>query len=314
MPHPRITLLPLLAAAALACAVAACKPAPQAPATAPVRGDTSRPVLAVQLLSRHLRDNDFAAFARDAVPPAVHTRLEQAWRDGRSRWPLDELPFNDRIPAVLAALAAPDAEATLRKDFDRQFAGAGAEIRAAATTLGLFGVQYVDHQGDFSPAERAHYAQLVTAVARWAQRAPLAERERAHVAIARLATAARAVELADADAEAWSAAGMDASLRRIGTFSGEAKAVLAGYGLAVDDSLDALEASLHMQAGDYAEVRLRYLLAGEQIDALVPVERLGGQWYISDFLRHAESAAGVPARPATPQPTAPLPDGPAAAP
>ncbi|MBB1473349.1 hypothetical protein H5368_09910 [Luteimonas sp. MC1782] len=314
MPPPRTILLRVFAAAALACAVSACKPAAEAPATAAGRGDTSRPVLAVQLLSRHLRDNDFAAFARDAVPPALHTRLERAWRDGRSRWPLDELPFNDRIPSVLAALAAPDADTALRKDFDRQFSGAGGEIRAAATTLGVFGVQYVDHQGDFSPAERAHYAQLVTAAARWAQRAPLADRARAHAAIARLAAAARAAELDNADKEAWSALGMDATLRRIGRFSGEAKAVLAGYGLGVDDSLDGLEASLHMQAGDYAEVRLRYLLAGDPIDALIPVERLGGQWYVSDFLRHAQAAAGVPARPASPQRTAPLPDGPAAAP
>lgn len=312
MPHPRTILLPLLASAALACVVAACSPDPQAPAAAPARGDISRPVLAVQLLSRHLRDNDFAAFARDAVPPALHARLEQAWREDRSRWPLDELPFDDHIPAVLAALAAENAETTLREDFERQFAGAGGEIRAAATTLGVFGVQYVDHQGDFSPAERAHYAQLVTAVARWAQRAPLAERERAHPAITRLVTAVRAADLADT--QAWSGAGMEASLRRIGAFCGEAKAVLASYGLSLDESLDGLEASLHMQAGDYAEVRMRYLLAGTPIDALVPVERHGGQWYVSDFLRHAEAAAGVPPRPASPQPAAPLPDGPVAAP
>ena len=314
MSHSRTILLSLFAAAALAGALAACKPVPHAAEATPGRADTSRPVLAVQLLSRHLRDNDFAAFARDAVPPAVHARLVEAWRDGRSRWPLDELPFDDRIPTLLATLAAPDAEAALRKDYDRQFAGAGAELRAAATTLGLFGVHYVDHQGDFSAAERAHYAQLVTAVARWAQRAPLAERERAHAAIARLAGAARAAELADADAEAWSATGMEASLRRIGTFAGAAKAVLAGYGLSLDESLDGLDASLHVQAGDHAEVRLRYMLAGEPVDALIPVERLGGQWYVSDFLRHAEAAAGVPPRPASPQPAAPLPDGPAAAP
>lgn len=312
MPRPRTTLLPLLAATALACLLAACTRVPQAPDKAPVRGDTSRPVLAVQLLSRHLRDNDFAAFARDAVPPALHARLELAWRGGRSRWPLDELPFDDRIPGVLATLAADGAEAALRKDFDRQFAGAGAEIRAAATTLGLFGAQYVDHQGDFSAAERAHYAQLVTATARWAQRAPLAERERAYAAIARLAAAARTAGFGDEDA--WRAAGMEASLRRMGAFSGEAKAVLAEYGLDLDAGLDGVDASLQVQAGDYAEVRLRYALAGEQVDALIPVERRGDQWYVSDFLRHAEAAAGVQARPASPQPAAPLPDGPAAAP
>ena len=108
MPMPPI-LRSLLAAAAVAALLVACRPIPQEP-EAPARSDLSRPALAVRALAGHMRSGDFAAFARDAVPPALHAELEAAWRDGRTRWPLDELPLSEQIPAALGALAAPDAE------------------------------------------------------------------------------------------------------------------------------------------------------------------------------------------------------------
>ena len=75
-----------------------------------------------------MRRGDFAAFARDAVPPDLHGRVDRAWRQGRTRWPLDELPFADRLPETMSALAAPDAATALVAGFDRQFASAPREI------------------------------------------------------------------------------------------------------------------------------------------------------------------------------------------
>ncbi|NLA67068.1 MAG: hypothetical protein GX856_02255 [Gammaproteobacteria bacterium] len=261
-----------------------------------------------------MRSGDFSAFARDAVPPALHSRLQAAWRAGATRWPLDELPFSEHLPAVMGALAADDAEATLLAGFDRQFAGSAREIRAAAATMGMFGMQYVEHQGDFSDGERDHYPQLIAAVARWAAGAPIADRERAAGAIARLAAAARAAGPASAGDLA--EAGMDDSLARIGAFSLEARAVLAGYGLDLDAALGSVEAGLQVQQGDRATVRLRYVLAGSEIDTVVDVEHIDGRWYLSDFLRHAREAAGDHgAPPAPPPPQAPAaPPEPVAAP
>jgi hypothetical protein len=50
-------------------------------------------------------------------------------------------------------------------------------------------------------------------------------------------------------------------------------------------------------------VRVRYLLAGEQIDTILDVRRIGGRWYLEDYLRNAEAslegpAARAPALPA----------------
>jgi len=282
------SIAPLL----LCCALVACG-RPPAPTSAAVPGAATRPAQAVQLLTRHLRDNDLAAFARDAVPPALHAQLETAWQQGHSRWPLDELPFDDRLPGLLSTLAAPGAEASLQRGFDRQFAGAGLQIRGAAASLGLFGAQYIQRQGDYSDDERQHYAQLIQAASRWGTRAPLADRGRAHAAILALAVAARRTGLASpAD---FRRLGMDASLQRMGAFAAVFKQALQPYGLDLDASLDGMRVSLQQQTGDSARVRMQYVFVGQDIDTVVAVERIDGRWYLGDFLRHARNAVAPPA-------------------
>src|SRR3546814_4343185 len=112
------------------------------------------------------------------------------------RWPLDELPLGEHLPAVLAALEKPGSEAHWRKVFDRQFANADREIDSTAATLGLFGVQYVRNEGDFSDSERAHYTQIIAAISHWAQSAPLSDPDLAHAPIERWASPARPPGLA----------------------------------------------------------------------------------------------------------------------
>ena len=271
------------------------------PASAPrTVAAATRPTEAVLQLTRALRGNRFDAFAAAAVPPALHARLDAAWRAGRTRWPLDELPFGSRLPALLQALAAPGAEPRLQQAFDRQFAGADGELHRAAAALGLFGAQYVRNEPAYAEDERAHYGQLVVAASRWGAAAPLGDRGRAHAAIRTLAAAARATGV-DSEA-AFGADGIDAGLRRFGPFAAAGKRVLAGYGLDLDASLGGLQASLLQQTGDRARVRMRYRLGDEAIDAVVSLQRIEGRWYLEDYLRHAAAAVagaapGLPAAP-----------------
>ena len=283
----------LATACSLLLALAGCGPnqgsAPTAASSRPSGATT--PAEAVLLPTRDLRDNDLAAFARDAVPPALHARLDTAWRSGRTRWPLDELPLGAKVPAMLGALAAPGSEAKLGRDYDRQLAGAGGELRSAALALGLFGDKYLANEGDFSADERAHYRQLVAATSRWAANAPLSDSKRAHAAIARLATAARASGLrSEAD---FARFGMDDSLRRLSGYERVLKQVLAGYGLDLDATLAGMRANEVERDGDHARVRMQYRFGGRDIDAVIGVERRDGRWYVADFLRHAEAAAGT---------------------
>lgn len=240
-------------------------------------GQAAEPAEAVRQLARHLHDNDLVGYARASVAPDQYAQLESAWRRGQSRWPLTDLPLSRQLPGLLATLSAPGAEQSLQRAFRAQFAGQGAAIRQAANSLGLFGVQYLTHQGDYTATQREHYLQVVAALSRWAAQAPLSDSAHADAAIARLAAAARRTGLAsDADLQQ---AGMEESLRRLGPFMAEFKAVLAGYGL--DLNLAQLRAGVIEQHGDSAIVRIRYPLAGSEIDLRESMVRRGRHWYLA---------------------------------
>ncbi|MCF7221763.1 hypothetical protein [Marilutibacter chinensis] len=255
-----------------------------------------RPTEAVAQLVDDLRRNDLSAYARHAVPPELHVRLEAAWTEGRTIWPLTELPLDEQLPAMITALAAPDAEKRLMASYDRQFAGAERELRSAASALGLFATQFISNEPTYSDDEREHYVQLAAALSRWGQQAPLGDRKRARSALARLAAAARLTGLAGEGA--FAEAGMEHGLVRIAPFLDRTKQVLLGYGLDLDAALDSVELTLVEQTGDRARVRLQYRLADQPVDTMLRLERRDGHWYLSDLLRNAEAAAG-PAPPAT---------------
>ena len=261
--------------------------------TAPATPGADTPAQAVHIVVDRLRANDPAGFATVAIPPALHARLETAWRTGRSRWPLDELPLDDRLPAVLAALSKPGARTQLQRTFDTQFAHSAEELRSTATSLGVFGVQYIRNEGDYSPAERDHYAQAVAALSRWAAHAPLSDAKRARRAIAVLSTAA--AETGIAAPEDFANHGMDDSLERLGPFLAATKQAFGNYGLNLDATFDSVEATLQQQTGETARVRVRYLLAGEGIDTILDVRRVDGRWYLDDYLRNAQASLDGPA-------------------
>ncbi|HZH43154.1 MAG TPA: hypothetical protein VEY50_03605 [Lysobacter sp.] len=276
------------AAAAVLALLASCssgEPAEDAP--------PRQPEDAVRQLVGDLRRGDPAAYARHAVPAELHARLETAWREGRTLWPLTELPLHGQLPGFLATMAQPDADKALLTQYRRQFAGAHAELRSAATTLGLFATRYVAASPDYSPDERAHYVRLIGALSAWGQRAPLGDPARAREAIPQLVAGARLTGLRDP--ARFRRDGMAATLARLRPFAVRFKQVLAAhYGLDLDAALDSVQTQLLEQDGDHARVRVRYRLAGQAIEGTVRVERRDGRWYLSDLLRHAEAEASRP--------------------
>ena len=208
---------------------------------------------------------------------------------------------------MLAALSAPDAEKTLQRSFDRQFARQDRDLKEAARTLGLFGVQYVKNEGDYTQEERDHYAQVIAALGEWAQQAPLGDPSLARTTLSRLAPAARRSGLTTE--QALSDAGMTGSLRRLTPFFIEAKATFARYGLPLDTTFADLRTGLVDQKGDAATVRIHYPLGEHEIDTVVSLTRREGRWYLSDYLRHADdvlaAAAAAPAPPPSPPPPGP---------
>jgi hypothetical protein len=257
----------------------------------PVRRETAavEPAQAMTRLVHDLREDDLAGYARHAVPPALHARLDAAWREDRSRWPLTELPLHGHLPGMLTTLAAPGAEKALLAMYRRQFAGAKGELRSAAATLGMFAVQYLESEGDYSPEERDHYIQLTGALSQWGKRAPLGDAKLAQVAIPQLVSAARLTGLG---AEGrFRELGMQRSLRRLGPFYSRFKRVLLDYGLDLNAALDSVQVSVVDQTADTARLQLRYTMAGKEVDAHVRAIRIDGQWYLTDAVRHAQVQA-----------------------
>ncbi|WP_222565425.1 hypothetical protein [Novilysobacter antarcticus] len=266
------------------------------PAAVAGTGDT--PVAAVQQLVKDLRGNDLVAYAEHALPPKLHQDVAMAWSEGRTTWPLSELPLSEQLPGFIVTLAEPDAEKTLLAAFHRQFFRADRELRTAASTLGLFAAQYVEHSNNYSDAEREHYVQLIVALSTWGSNAPLSDPALAKAAVPQLVAAARLTGLGQAGA--LRQAGMERSLTRLGPFLARLKTVLDTYGLDIDGALDGAQIRLIEQTGDTAQVSLAYTLAGETIDAQIMLERREGRWYLSNLLRHAQEQAATPSPLATP--------------
>jgi hypothetical protein len=247
----------------------------------------AEPVAALQQMVRHVADDDLVGYARASVPPAQYARLQAAWANGHSRWPLTDLPLDGQLLPMLAALSAPDAPQRLQRSFDTQIAGQATGVRQAAHSMGLFGVQYLRNQTDYSETERAHYSQVVDALSRWAAAAPLTDKQRAKTTITLLTATARTAGLStDAQLQA---AGMEDCLRRLGPFEKAFKTALASYGLSLDAALTGLQGELVSQQGDSAVVRIQYPLAGEQIEAQLRMARRDGHWYLARTLEETDA-------------------------
>lgn len=266
--------------------VAGCQRDPASGGQQPPAADS--PAATVTALATQLQAGDLAGYARTAVPPALHAELDAAWREDRSRWPLSELPLAGKLPPLLAAFGAEGAEARLQSAFDRQFAGQDKQLDAAAQSLSLWGVEYVNNEGEFSDAERVHYAQVIDALGAWAAAAPLADRARAKASLVRLASAARASGL-DEPSD-FTALGMAGTLERLQPFVAAAMRTLADYGLDLGASLEGLRVEEVSQEGDRAVVQVSYPLAGHPISTQVVLERIDGRWYPSDSVRNARAS------------------------
>ncbi|KAF1013311.1 MAG: hypothetical protein GAK31_03460 [Stenotrophomonas maltophilia] len=263
-------------------AVAGCRREGVDPGVAP-----AEPVAAVQAMAERLAEDDLVGYARLSVPPAQYARLQQAWLQGHSRWPLTDLPLDDQLLPMLESLRRPDAAAQLKHSFDRQLAGQNSAVRQAALSMGAFGVQYLRHQKGLTPTQQTHYIQLIESLSRWAQAAPLSDRARARSSISALVAAAGKVQVKDEDS--LSAAGLEGSLQQLAPFLHTLKAVLASYGLGVEEALRSLRGEVLSLQGDNALVRLQYELAGDTLTVQVPLSRREGHWYLTRTLAHTDA-------------------------
>ena len=287
--HGRHLLAGFIALWMLACSSSTTPDAVPAAAPAmPAPHGAATPAAAVTDLIADLRRNALADLPRTALPPALYARVEAGWRAGRSRWPLTELPLDDSIPGLLHALTQPDAERKLQARFRQQLSGQTRALQEAARGLGLWGRQYLAREGQYNAQQRRHYVQLVDAVSSWAAQAPLGDPERGRDSVHLLVNGA--ARGAPAGADDFSRMGMDASLKGLVPLYLAGKQMLGRYGLGVDAALASVRADTVEIRGDTATVRVKYLLAGREIETVMDVVRRDGRWYLADYLAAAEAS------------------------
>lgn len=290
-PGPASSPARALALAVALALLAGCRAEEDAP---PAARPAPTPTAAVQRLLDDLARDDLGAYAVHALPPDLYARSDAAWRAGRSRWPLTEVPLSAHLPTGIDRLATPGAEAVLRRGYRQQFAGAHGELRSAATTLGLFARHYVEREAGYPADERAHRLRLIDVLVGWAQTAPLGDRARIEPMLPRLARAARESRLQGGEA-AFSQAGMHRSLVRLRPLLRQAKRELASLGLDVDRALRGARIETVSASAQRARLRLRYVLAAEEVTVMLDLVRRPEGWFLVDSLRHAQGALGPPA-------------------
>ena len=101
------------------------------------------------------------------------------------------------------------------------------------------------------------------------------------------------------DAGRWQAEGLDAGLARLRPLLRAARLSLRDYGLDVHATLAGARMETLSLDGNRALVRVRYTVAGQPIEARVPLTRIDDAWYLDDILRVAEREAAKAA--ATPR-------------
>lgn len=261
--------------------------------SAPCRG-AATPELAVQNMMQALQSNDLARIPCLATTPLMATRLELAWREGRSRWPLTELPLSNKLVPVLGALTEANADKTLKARFDKSLAGQTPALHDTARGLGLFAVRYLQREGEYTTEERAHYAALIVALGAWAEKAPLGDKTIGHNSIDLLVAAARESGLRDENGIR--EAGMRGTLRALSPLFAASKDALRNYGLSLDDIIGSVTVSRSDDESDAerARVHVTYRVAGQSVSTDVNAERRDGLWYTSGLLAAAEKAINAP--------------------
>ncbi|PJK12370.1 hypothetical protein CO614_04970 [Lysobacteraceae bacterium NML120232] len=246
------------------------------------------PDAAVTDLIAHLRNDDLPAIARSALPAELYGQVEAAWKDGRSRWPLTELPLDDSIPKMLAALTQADAEKKLQQSFAEQLSGQTRALQDAARGLGVFGKEYLGREGHYNLSQRQHYTQLIDVFSSWAAGAPLGDAARGKQSIGLLVKAAE--EAGISGDEDFSRLGLDASLERLTPLYVAMKQMLGLYGLDMEATLASVKVETVSETADQAELRVSYTLAGRPVKTLMQVVRVDGRWYLADYLEAARAS------------------------
>lgn len=287
---PRILLLPLLGALALA----AC----HGNEAAQTGGST--PEAAVQGSIDLLKAGDFNGLWKHALPPADYATLRADWRQQNANQPPVSATDKARFNASVQQLTGPDAQNKLYAQVQPTLEQMQQQYRDQLPVLVAMGGAYlkngVTQSQSLGPEQKAQATQWIDVLTPWAQQAPWFDQVKAKQAVDVLVTTARKLDLKSP--EQLRSMDFDATMAKYATAYAGLKQVLAIYGLSVDEALDSVKLSTLSNQNGHAVVKIDYSLLGKPLSAEANLVQQDGRWYsqsLIDQVRKAHEQGQPPA-------------------
>jgi hypothetical protein len=254
------------------------------------------PVAAVQGLAQALRDDDLLRYSKLSMPPDLHKRTEQRWRERLPTAPPPTAAQQRDYARWMQRLTAPDAEEKLYARFDKRMKKFEPELASQwplmQATGGMFLNGLVKANDGLSPGEKQHASAVGTALLAWLTPELVADRARAKKAIAVLADGARELELPTlADTRKLE---MRETLDKGSEVLKASKKIARIYGVDANASLAAVQARVLSASGDTATMEVSYPLLGQTVRFQMELLRRDGRWYPADSVRAAEADLARP--------------------
>lgn len=254
------------------------------------------PVAAVKGLAGALHDNDLVRYSRLSLPPALHARMEQRWRENRAKAVPPTPKQRADYSRWMRRFTEKDAEARLFASFDRRMRKNEADMRAQwplmKATGGLFVTGLIQTSPRLGEDEKAHAKALGAALLDWLRPELVADRGRARQAITVLVATARELDLPTLEASR--KLDMVPALERGGRLLKGLKQIGQVYGVDADASLARVTARVVDVEGEVATMEVSYPLVGKTVTFPMQLIRRDGRWYNADAVRAAEAELARP--------------------
>lgn len=261
-------------------------------------GAAAGPDQAILASVRLARENDVAGLVESMLPPAEFARIKSEWNE---RQPDIDDDQRARFAEAMAKLTAPDAAATLYASIEADLQQFDAQYKQQLPGMVAMGQGYlqglVQQSPELSAAEKEQAMAAIKALAEWAQKTHFTDPALVRKSLDTLSATARALELQTLDEAR--ALTFDQAAPKLKIAFGGLKALLDGYGLSIDRSLDSVKTEVVSNDGRHAVVKVSYDFLGAALTTETEMVHIDGRWYGKDTIDKIASHAGNAGTPAT---------------
>ncbi len=279
--------LRLVAVLMLAALLAACGGDDKKAAESTIEVANTEPATAVMTQVKLLREGDFLALAKSAVPPkgfaAMKHRFEEEKKGLLDATPEERKEFVQKMKAMTAPDAEQNMMAKLQPMLDEYQTKYKAMVPMYVGMGQTLGITAIHESEDLTDQQKEEYSALLKAGATWAGQVDWGDAAKAQQAVAIVVDTARNLGIQSYDQ--LSALTFEQAMGKYGTVWDGARQLLAVYGLDVNKALESAKATTVSEKDGKALVKVDYSLFGKPLTTHVDLVEKDGHWYRADALQ-----------------------------